>query len=610
MSEDPSNIIPLFGSEQIEEPPPPPDEPDEQESGPLPADFPIRVLGKYEGIYHYLTDRGEIVSLAGEKHGQANLAMLVGGRTVELLEPHWPRKTEKITKDKDGNIVSREWLITGWRPEKFRDALFQVAEALPPWSPRGKVRGRGAWRSLDGKLVLNLGDRLVIVPEMPPETAGTSNFVEAAPGQVEEFVYPTGPAMPRPHHLYQPGGEQGPAVKYRGYLETLNWRRPELDPHLMLGWTGAAMIGGATRWRPMAWLTGDSYSGKSTIQNALKDICGMLVSPNTTEAGVRQTLKHDTLPIGIDEGEPDEGSTLAKLVKMSRDMATGAEAWRGGSDHTASNFELRSNVLFSSILIPSMSPQDSNRICIFELIAPPEGDTPWPKTPQLRELGAKLLRRLCDQWHRWEDTFDCYRRGLADLGHNPRAQDVYGTMLAAADLLLHDGEPIDETIQFWARKLPLKSESTASANHIECRDHLLGWTLEKISTRDRRKVGEWLVTANNDKDPDHQIGAERVLAQIGLQIKLYEGKRWLAVSNSDQGLLQVFKDTVWAGMPGKSSPWVQALRRFPHKVPAGTTSIGGVNRRVTLIELEPCLPIAENRDSELQSVTREGKIGA
>jgi phage/plasmid-associated DNA primase len=43
---------------------------------------------------------------------------------------------------------------------------------------------------------------------------------------------------------------------------------------LLLGWIGAAFLGGALPWRPAGYLTGEAATGKSTLQALIKGLLG------------------------------------------------------------------------------------------------------------------------------------------------------------------------------------------------------------------------------------------------------------------------------------------------------------------------------------------------
>jgi hypothetical protein len=55
---------------------------------------------------------------------------------------------------------------------------------------------------------------------------------------------------------------------------------------------------------------------------------------------------------------------------------------------------------------------------------------------RLRDMGARILRRLIDQWPRLPTALAQYQIALIEVRHNNRTADVFGTLLALADLIL------------------------------------------------------------------------------------------------------------------------------------------------------------------------------
>ena len=128
---------------------------------------------------------------------------------------------------------------------EFRTRSNTPARAKGFSQPLKRVRGRGAWIDEDGRLVLHLGDMVLIDGRQVP------------PGLVGEFVYPGAPAIPKPWSTPVRGGIDGVGSELLKIVETWNWGRPKRVPRLVIGWIGAAMVGGALHWRASIWLTGD-----------------------------------------------------------------------------------------------------------------------------------------------------------------------------------------------------------------------------------------------------------------------------------------------------------------------------------------------------------------
>jgi hypothetical protein len=584
-------------------PEPPPDEggPGDEPPGGLPPDCPVVPLGVSGDQYHYLDALLQHRVLSAKDHSRNNLMSLYGaaldGWGTPLAWVHFPRKVQ--------NKSTGEWEITGIKAEIAADTMMRVCARAGVWSALDRMRGPGAWLGGDGQLILHAGDALVVAE------AGQRPRAEP-PGRFEGHVYPAAPPCPRPDPHRQAGGKDGPAAQLLTLLQSWAWRRSEIDAYLMLGWVGAAMIGGATDWRAIAWVTGDLGTGKSTLQTSLKHLFGgaLLQSPDATAAAVRQTLVYASLPVLIDEAEPDPDSRkMADLIKLARNAATGALALRGGADHQASQFVVRSAFLFGSILVPPLQRQDRSRIVVLDLdpltgSMEPEGLAP----KQLEQLGRRLLRRIVDHWPRLEETLGAYRAAMAEAGYSARGRDVYGTLLACADLLLHDALPASDHEETgtaaWIDKLGragVLSEEREGLARNECLDYLLTTELESPTDRKRYLIGDWIARAANRgpwaTDPDQRDHARRVLLLAGLKLQPHGGQDYLAVANAHRGLARIFERTEWQSRSGLDGPWRQVLRRVPGHIVFDKTIWFGTASRATLVPLDVCVPPAGSHSS-------------
>lgn len=559
----------------------------------LPEDCPVVPLGIHEDTAYYLDELRQLRPLKAEKHSRLNIQALFG-RESDRLYDYWPR----MTQDKD----TGEWRVTGWRPELAAEALMDAAARKGVWSPQERVRGAGAWTGADGELVWHCGDVVLVMP-----ADGRSRPRREAPGVLGDLVYPASPAIPRPHPEAQAAAERGPAQTLLDHLETWSWRRGEIDAYLLLGWIGAAMLGAALKWRPVGWITGGRGTGKSTLQDHIKWLMGtsgLLQSADPTPAGLRQTLKFACLPVAIDEAEPEEDNnrTMAGLIKLARIAASGANAHRGGSDHQANQFTLRSCVLFSSILVPPLLPQDRSRMAILELDELPRGAAPPAVTERsMGELGRRLRRRLVDQWPRWAGTVDAYREAMRRGGHSARGQDVFGTLLAVADLLLYDQPPDAAGLEAWEQKLAAATLAELEGDVTDesaCLNHLLSTVWEAPHDRRRMALGRWVsIAAGHFPGEALPDTALRLIQEAGLKVIDDSGEKWLAVANMHRGLSRIFDGTQWAARPGAMGGWVQALRRLPHKVPKKALWFG-VTCKGTLLPIHLCLPGGDSPPSE------------
>lgn len=556
-------------------PAPPPDEygDDDDDGGGrkknkygLPEGCPVVPLGVSGDVFHYLDELGQHIELEGGKHGKLAVATLFK-RRQHMLFTFWPRT------NKDGDV-------TGWHADKGAMALQIAASKRGVWDPFKKMRGAGAWLGDDGGLVLHCGDEILIGDGW------------RKPGEYERYVYPTADTTLKPSPVGAHAGTDGCAEQLLALLNTWNWKRKEVYSWLLMGWIAAAMVGGALRWRPVVWITAPAGSGKSTLQNDLVTALfdgGLRSVDDATPASVRDAARYSTLPIAIDEAEPDpESRRVDGMIRLARSAASGSITMRSSSDNVAKHFVVRQCFMFSSVLVPGMQAADRSRIAILELGDLNNEAPPKLEPKRMRVLGAAILHRMVDQWHRWPQALEAYRTALTSCGHGGRAADVFGTLLAAADLLSSDAEVDSDTAREWADKLGL-ADMVSGVDNARDEERTLRHMISSIIPFDgvgeRNTVAKWVTLAIHG-DFDQKANAERVLGNYGMRVMKREGDRQaLLVANDHQGVARIFQGTHWAAKSGAQGVWVQALRRLPLAEPTDkVVRIGGVPCRGTYVD--------------------------
>lgn len=519
----------------------------------LPAGCPVKPLGKSGQVCHFLDEMGQLVSLDPQKIGKNHIRNLFGRRS-ELCDTYWPRLNDRGEPKGKGQ----------WHPEIAGDELMRACAFAGFFDVRGKVRERGAHRGRSGELILHCGDKIYVAGEV-------SGYHE--PDVIDGFVYPAAAGIPRPDPVVQ---SSSPAETLSVLLRTWKWERELVDPMLLLGWIGCAMIGGALDWRPHAWITGSSATGKSTLQKVLELVFdgGALHTHDASEASIRQILGQQTLPVFFDEIEAEEDNRRNKaVIKLARLASSGGTILRGGQDHVGHEFKAQSCFLFSSILTPPMTQQDRNRLAILELKKFIKDETP-PEIDEaeIRATGRQIRKRLADEWPRLEAVLAKYRQALAKHGHGGRSQDQFGTLLAVADVLLYD--VIDELqVEFWAKLLAadtLAEKTTELVDEEEAVNHLAtsfmvvrggdepepivrhivkALELEGDKARERlENVGLRIVQKTDGKDGAHGAITPRPATAAK---DLY-----LAIADSHVGLERIFANTRW-----NEGTWRQSLGR-------------------------------------------------
>lgn len=605
---------PAGGQKPPTDPGPPPEGDDGGDDGSvhydghLPAGCPVTALGIYGDVYWYLDALGQLRSLKAKDHSRLNIQALFGEGAADYLRRHWA-SLKKVAAVTPGGVVE-QWIVTGWKPELAAEALMAQAAKAGVWSPQDRVRGTGAWPGKNGGIILHLGDALLCVDK-------DGRQWEEAPGLVDGYVYPSGRRGLRPAEKAQPAGEKGPAAWLKSLFMRWTLERGEVDAHLMLGVSVAAMIAGALPRRPVHWTTGGYGTGKSALQDAqrwLHGPGGALQTADGTAAGIRQALKYSSFPIWIDEAEAREDNRkLAALLELARSAHTGAMAVRGGSDHENATFNLYSVVGFSSILMPPMKPQDMSRMLVFRLGPLAKGaKAPDISEDKMAKVGARLLRRVIDRWSEFPQTLTAYRGAMERAGHVARGQDVFGTTLALAHLALHDDEPhAEHDLDLWTERLPASSiaEAQPDADEYSCITHIMTSVVEDPHDRRRLTVADWIRMATAESSNQHTLSeaedigtkverAQAVLGGIGMRVHRQWLTPYLAVANQSTGLNRLMQGTHWHSAADTKGVWVQTLERLPGATrpePGADGKpkklrIGGYPSRALLVPISICLP--------------------
>lgn len=540
----------------------------------LPEGSPVIPLGMNGDQFFYMDAVRQLRQLAANKHGRLDLQSLFVPKT-EFLDNTWPKF------NKDGEVTGPDW-------DMIARSLMDAAGRIGPIDVDRAVRGPGAWRADDGRLIMHCGDVVY---------CGDEGFL---PGKIGEYFYPSAPA--KPHPVDEDVGPE-PAEEILSLLKTWNWFRPDVDPHLLLGWICAAMLGASLDWRPLVWITGDKATGKSTLHkliNLLMSPSAIISAVDASAAGIRQTVGRMSLPVALDELEAEEDNRKAmEVVKLARYACSGGQALRGGADHKGTSFTLMNCFLFSSILIPPMLSQDVSRMAILQLHKLEDVKPATLQPERIKQIGMQLRARIMQRWDAFDDLLETYRMQLATAGHTGRSADQFGTLMACHDLLLFDHAPDSDTLNTWSKRLHYSALSETEgdvADWQSCLSHLMTSQLDFFRNGERRSVGSWALQAAGLDKARHDIEeANKALANYGMRVKTIKVGdlkpfKVLQIANYHQGLAHLFRETRWAGKSGTSGVWVQSLRRVPQAQPGKIpTRFDGVLTRYTELVVDEIL---------------------
>jgi len=559
---------------------------------PLPANCPIVPVGYQGTTCYYLNPGKQLVEMAKGSHNADGLRTLFGNH-LDWLWVNYPKFNEKTG------------IQSGWKADRVAESLIAAAVAKGVFDPLGVLRGLGGWVTDDGKLAIHCGNEIVVDGE------------SHAPGFIGDHLYPGARAGAKPiagaQTDEQRREERAAIDRLLALFDSWNWRDGadaeqdgpccyaadidgtghKLASILTLGWIGAARAGGAIRYRSILWITGDAGSGKTTLQDLIEGVIGsdVVKASDPTAAGIWQTVGQSSRPILVDEAENEAGSNrMQAIVKLARQAATGGLVLRGSSGHTATQFRAQSAFFFSSIIVPSLLSQDMSRMAILELDALPKGAAGAGGDPAfLAHVGRVIMRRLFNSWHRWEATLQAYRAKLAAEGHSARGCDQYGTLLAMADMLRGDEMAHEDTIDAFAKALnreKLDATQYTPSNAEAMLNHLTTVPLDVFRGGTRMTIGALVAYGAGVRKLDGEgvtaKGCREALEAWGIYLDGFEtaggrsgSKARVILPNQNAGLLRLFADTDWRGMPGAKGGWAQAMARLAGAKQENSRRLGG-----------------------------------
>lgn len=538
---------------------------------------PIVPLGVRGDLAYFLDALGQL--RAFKKLELQTLQSLFAGRIDYLCDAF-----KKFRKGDDGPVQVRG----EFNQTAASMALWEACGRCGVFNPANAVRGVGAWQDDDGALIYHMGDSVLYGGETMP------------PGAIEGHIYPAAPPIPRPI-----SGGPDPVPPLLETLSSWNWTLPDLHPNIVLGVICAQMMSGALRWRPTVWLTAPAASGKSGLQEllALLHGDGLIQSADATKAGITSRLGQSSLPVALDEMEPDDERVRRgqDIITLARVAASGGDWSRGSSDQSAVGGKVFSSFFFSSILIPgAMKTQDVQRLIRLDMqrLETAAGLSLDPRTWRAR--GARLKSRLIDRWPTLAERVTRYRHALELAGVARRGADNWEIVLAMADMASAEALPDQATCDAWARKVALtvaadREEVTNDAEAMLA--HLLGQNLDPFRRGEQYTLAQWVMVAaglpsaprglldGGQDDPYadefRRQKANDVLAQYGLRLYAEEEPVLFIANKGPANQARLFEGTQWHG-----GAWSQSARRVPNAyVPSSTKTVAGQRTRGTMVPL-------------------------
>lgn len=477
---------------------------------------PFRILGwntKLDAIWVQTGQAGVVAPIPPSKNGLQRIAPL------HYWEALYPSK-----------------LGTDW--DSALSSICSQAHDLRQVFTPDRIRGRGVWLD-NNRVVWHLGNRLEVdgQPVALTQLQGTS------------WTYASLPALDISPDEKALSDEEGAAVLDLIHNQ-MQWTNPG-DGLLIAGNIVLGNICGALDLRPGLQLTGPSQAGKSTAERRIiRPLQGGLgVRPSgATEAGIRQRMQSDALPVVIDESEGEAAKQREGHLKLLRLSFDGQEQIKGTSGGQALTYTMRSSITLIGINAAVPNLADRNRLVVVRpRKMPPEK---WANFMLKRDAlvtvktGQRLIRRSVTNLKALLANISTFQSVVASSGLADRSAEVYGSLLAGAHHLVSTAVLEPQQALDWLDHVgwaglddETKDAIASDAEGKVCIDHLLGHSVQWKESETRSiDVRELLTIVRTRGSADD---AKKALGRLGLK---FDPSLGLVVSNGTR----VFAGTRWA----------------------------------------------------------------
>jgi putative DNA primase/helicase len=564
----------VFRKEALPELPPPPppppllpeaftgtpdDLPPAQEEGGHFTDDWFRFMG-YEksesgtqSFYFFVFRSNQLIRLSPTAMNKSNLMLLA---PLNWWEQMFPSKGKsKVDTDAAANYLIEQSIEQGiFNPDN--------------------IRGRGAW--IDGKnTVIHCGSHLIVNGEHLPFNKFKSKYIyEAGYDLGFQFVEPMNATEGK---------------KLLDLCSLMNWDRP-INAYFLAGWCVIAPVCGALKWRPHIWITGAAGTGKSwifeKIVRRLLSGTALSVQSETTEAGIRQYLGQDALPVTFDEAEGEDRKAqdrMQSVLTLMRGASTsdGGMIIKGSAGGSATRYCIRSCFAYASIGVSLNQQSDRSRVTVLSVskLQGEEGKKRWEQiqrayhetmtedyTTRLQSRTVALLPTIIKN----AETFAS--AAAVELG-DQRAGDQVGALLAGAYSLISNKQITFDEALAWIKTKDWSDERAHDDNRDEVR--LITHLMERVAEgenmegkRFRRTVGELVSIARGVVDWADMLPevATKNLLTLGYRLDMNKGT--LLVSNTAEFIRSSLKDTPWV------NNHLTILRRLKGAQPKDQTTFG------------------------------------
>lgn len=476
-----------------------------------------------------------------------------------------PRGTEQVCEIKRGSHTSPAELMS-LAPIEWWESMYLKGKGGCDWQlaasdcmrlceragiySHERERGRGAWYD-NGLPVLHLGDRLMV-----------DGVQVAISDHASKYIY-TRQASMETGALVDPASDEL-AQQFLDKFDQLNWSSP-IHSAYMAGFCALAPICGGMRWRPHIWLTARRGAGKSWIQDRM---IGPLIGPGaliaqggTTEAGLRQSLKHDARPIIFDEAESEDASAQRRIqmvLELARQSSSDGQAQivKGTATGAGMTFRIRSMFLLGSINVALSQAADESRFTVVSINPPEKTVEEIERFGRFsKEVGNLFTEANCSSIRARmfrlipviRHNAEVFAKAVAELLGDQRIGDQIGTLISGWYAMksvhkidIEAARVIVSSLDFTEAK-----EAESVSDEESCLNRIMQAQV-RFDTSDgqkQRTIGELISCASGQKmiGGIYSADANDVISRYGLRVI---GKE-LCIANQHAELAKLLKDSPW-----------------------------------------------------------------
>lgn len=527
-----------------------------------------------DGSYIVLSRKtGQLITLRAEDLEEKKLLLKLGPAISKAYQTRNP-KTLALTFD-------AKLLITQIQARCDEMGLFD----------KSRVRGPGLYRAAD-ELIVNFGQHVAISDGRPVQTAPDAKGA----------AYQSGPELG--FSLDTPSASEQDIQELNDALHSFSLRRSG-DAKLLLGWLAMAFYGPVLSHRPIVAITAERGAGKTTLLELFAQLLGaqaMRRDGVPTVAQVIYELEKRPAALLVDELEARQ----SKVVAVENFLETLRIGFSNSSGHRLSRviggrqryFNAPAGVLVAGIGLPAFNPATESRtvrICLNALEKTGQDDHQWLfdscNEEKVFALGARLRRLLLKRWPVMRDTLQTVRSMLIELGHESRAADKFGPLIAGYVALTCESKPSAEDLLALMEELQLlKPEEQVVERDA---DVLLRILLDRKVVVYIPRDGDSPVKLHRPVREVIQAiihGADDLRKPLTMQLEEFglrplwnpAGGQWkLAVCTSEHhaGMRRLMQRTDWA-----LGGWKDVLLRMPGAEPA-VQKIAKQAQRVALMDM-------------------------